>query len=55
MKFAGLISEEREIELIQRVRVYMQPTRYEGFGGGSRGSAIEDLLPMHQTAVESKV
>jgi glycosyltransferase involved in cell wall biosynthesis len=32
VEFTGLVSEERKIELMQRARVYLQPTRYEGFG-----------------------
>lgn len=30
--FPGAISKERKIELLQRCKVYLQPTRYEGFG-----------------------
>jgi glycosyltransferase involved in cell wall biosynthesis len=30
--FPGIVSEERKIELMRCAKVYLQPTRYEGFG-----------------------
>jgi glycosyltransferase involved in cell wall biosynthesis len=32
LDFLGVISHEKKIELMQRCKVYLQPTRYEGFG-----------------------
>jgi glycosyltransferase involved in cell wall biosynthesis len=32
VEFPGVISRARKIELMRRCRVYLQPSRYEGFG-----------------------
>jgi glycosyltransferase involved in cell wall biosynthesis len=32
IEFTGVISREQKIELLQRCKAYVQPTRYEGFG-----------------------
>ena len=32
VSFPGLISREKKIELLRRCRIYLQPSRYEGFG-----------------------
>jgi glycosyltransferase involved in cell wall biosynthesis len=32
VEFPGIISMERKVELMQRCKVYLQPSRHEGFG-----------------------
>jgi glycosyltransferase involved in cell wall biosynthesis len=34
VSFPGLISRERKLDLLRRCRIYLQPSRYEGFGLG---------------------